>query len=132
MFGIILGGILVTAVFLYPALQLKKRGKWSIIMGILMLLAGLGLVGVTFWAAGLVDGSHIATLVVGGISLVLAAGFGIAIVADLSDGKLDRPWFVFALPSLVTVLLVTGSQTFSYIGDQIETNANTISARVGE
>lgn len=130
MFGIVLGGILVTAVFLYPALQLKKRDKWSIIMGILMLLAGLGLVGITFFLAGLVGGSQVATLVAGGIALVLGGGFVVAIAADLSDGKLDKPWFVFALPSLVTVLLVTGAQTFSYIGDQIETNANTISARV--
>lgn len=128
MFGIILGGLLVTAVFLYPALQLKKRDKWSIIMGILMLLAGLGLVGIAFWAAGLVGGNDTMVLVAGGVALVLAAGFGVAIAADVSDGKLDRPWFVFALPALVTVLLVTGGQTFDYIGEQISDNADTISA----
>lgn len=140
MIGIVLGGLLATAVFLYPALQLKKRRKWSIPMGILMLLAGIGLVGITFWAAGLVAGPSTPgappqpptplVLIVGGIALVLAAGFGVAIAADLSDGKLDYPWFVFAMPSLVAVLLLTGSQTFTYIGDQIQTNADTISSRV--
>jgi hypothetical protein len=132
MIGIVLGGLLVTAVFLYPALQLKKRGKWSIILGILMFLAGIGLVGIAFWAAGLFAGSLTLTLIVGGVALVLAAGFGMAILADVSDGRLDRPWFVFALPALLAVLLVTGAQTFDYIGQQITGNADRIGARMGQ
>jgi hypothetical protein len=130
MIGIIFGGLLVTAVFLYPAVQLKKRRKWSILQGILMVLAGLGLVGIAFWLTGLLAGNLTLVLIVGGVALVLTAGFGIGVVADLSDGKIDYPWFVFALPSLIAVLLLTGSQTFNYIGDQIQTNADTISSRV--
>jgi hypothetical protein len=132
MIGIVLGGLLVTAVFLYPALQLKKRGKWSIILGILMFLAGIGLVGIAFWAAGLFSGSLTLTLIVGGVALVLAAGFVMAIIADVADGKLDRPWFVFAIPALLAVLLVTGTQTFDYIGQQIAGNADRIGARMGQ
>lgn len=129
MIGIVFGGLLATAVFLYPALQLKRRHKWPIVMGMLMLLAGLGLVGISFWVAGLLGG--IVGIVVGGIALVMLAGFGIAIIADLSDKKLDYPWFVFILPSLIAVVLLTGTRTLGYVGDQMETNVNKISSQVG-
>ncbi|MGC5012486.1 hypothetical protein ACLQ2R_17115 [Streptosporangium sp. DT93] len=131
MIAIVFGGLLATAVFLYPALQLKRRGKWSIIMGLLMLLAGLGLVGITLWLTRLLTGSVPLALIVGGIALVLLAGFVVAMIADISDGRVDKPWFIFMLPSLVAVVLLTGSQTISYVGTQIESNVSTISSQMG-
>lgn len=130
MIGIIFGGLLATAVFLYPALQLLRRRKWPVCVGLLMLLAGIGLCGVAFWAAGLLRGNLTMVLFVGGIALVLLAGFVIAVVADLSDKKLDQPWLLFVLPSLVAVVALTGSQTVDFIGGQIERNVSTISSQV--
>src|SRR5690606_7008366 len=72
--GVIVGGLFATAVFLYPALQLKKRNKWHALMGILMFLAGLGLVGVAVALARLAT-SMTSVLIVGGIALILFAGF---------------------------------------------------------
>lgn len=130
MFGIILGGLFATAVFLYPALQLKKRRKWPIMTGILMGLAGLGLVGIAAWLAGLISGLT-ATLIVGGIALIVLAGLVMATIADLSDKQLDHPWNVFAVPPLLTVVLLTGGTTFGYLADQVQQNASTISQQMG-
>jgi drug/metabolite transporter (DMT)-like permease len=130
MLALIVGGLFVTAVFLYPALQLKKRRKWPVTMGVLMALAGVGLVGIAAWLTGLAT-SLTSTLVVGGIALILLAGLGMATAADLADKKLDYPWNLFVLPSLLVMVLMTGSTTISYLGEQIRGNADTISSKVG-
>ena len=128
--GFVLGGLFAAAVFLYPALQLKKRGKWKITTGILMAIAGLGLVGIAAWLTRLFAGLT-STLIVGGIALVILAGFVVATIADLSDKRLDHPWNLFAMPSLLTVVLLTGGTTFSYLGEQIQQSAATISQQMG-
>ncbi|TDD54616.1 hypothetical protein E1286_05350 [Nonomuraea terrae] len=129
--GLILGGLVATAVFLYSALQLKKRDKWWPVMGALMFLAGLGLVGIAAWVAQLAAGAGmVATLIVGSIALILGSGFGIATAADLSDKKLDKPWNLFALPALLTIVLFTGDTTFGYVADLVETNVQTLTSRV--
>jgi predicted ribosomally synthesized peptide with SipW-like signal peptide len=129
MIGAILGGLFVTAVFLYPALQLKKRDKWVPLMGVLMLLAGVGLVGITAWFTQLAT-SLTSVLVVGAIALVLFAGIGIATVADLSDKKLDYPWNLFMLPSLMAVVLITGGTTVAYLTEQVQANTQTITSQM--
>ena len=130
MLAVVIGGVFVTAVFLYPALQLKKRHKWPIAMGILMGLAGLGLVGITMWAASLAT-SITSTLIVGAIAMIMLTGLSVATFADLSDKKLDHPWNLFALPSLIAVVLLTGNTTVAYLGDQLRNNADTITSKVG-
>lgn len=130
MLTVVIGGLFVTAVFLYPALQLKKRHKWPIIMGILMGLAGLGLVGIAVWAAGLAT-SITSTLIVGGIALIMLTGLATATFADLSDKKLDYPWNLFMLPSLVAIVLLTGNTTVAFLAQQLHSNADTISSKIG-
>lgn len=132
MITLTLGGLFATALFLYPALVLKKRDKWWPLMGFLMLLAGLGLVGISAWFAQLAAGAGlIATLIVGGLALIMGAGFVLATAADLSDKKLDKPWNVFALPALLTIVLFTGATTFSYIADLVSTNVDTLTSQMG-
>lgn len=130
MIALVLGGLFTTAVFLYPALQLKKRRKWPVMLGILMTLAGVGMVGVVMWVTRLAT-NLTSVLIVGGIALILFAGMGIATLADLSDKKLDYPWNLFLLPSLLSVVLLTGSTTVGYLTEQVQRNANTISQQVG-
>lgn len=127
----ILGGLFATAVFLYPALQLKRRKKWPITVGLLMALAGLGLIGIVAWLMGFAV-TLTSTLVVGGIGLILLAGIAMATVADLSDKQLDHPWHLFMIPPLAAIVLLTGSSTFDYLGKQLSHNANTISSRIGQ
>ncbi len=130
MIALVLGGLFTTAVFLYPALQLKKRRKWPVMLGILMTLAGVGMIGVVMWVTRLAT-SLTSVLIVGGIALVLFAGMAMATAADLSDKKLDYPWNLFLLPSLLSVVLLTGSTTVGYLTEQVQRNANTISQQVG-
>ncbi len=129
MVGLIVGGLFATAVFLYPALQLKKRGKWAPAMGTFMFLAGLGMVGITVALARLAT-SMTSVLIIGGIALVLFAGLFIATVADLSDKKLDYPWNLFLLPSLAAVVLITGSTTIGYLSDVVRANTSTLTSQV--
>ena len=130
MIGLIVGGLFVTAVFLYPALQLKKRGKWQPLMGILMFLAGLGLVGVAVALARLAT-SMTSVLIVGGIALILFAGFLVATLADLfPDRRIDHPWNLFMLPSLAAIVIITGGTTFGYLADQVKTNTNTLTSQM--
>lgn len=131
MIALIVGGLFTTAVFLYPALQLKKRDKWWPLMGFLMLLAGLGLVGIAMWIAQLATAAGlIATLIVGGIALILGGGFAIATAADLSDKKLDHPWNVFALPALTTIILFTGTTTIGYVAELVQKNTQTVTSQM--
>ncbi|MFI7470531.1 hypothetical protein [Nonomuraea sp. NPDC049646] len=130
MIAVILGGLFATAVFLYPALELKKRRKWQPLMGILMLLAGIGLTGVAVMIAQLATGLT-SVLIVGGVALVLFAGFLVATVADLfPDKKIDHPWNLFLLPSLAAVVFITGGTTVSYLADQVRTNTATITSQL--
>lgn len=130
MVGVIIGGLFVTAVFLYPALQLKKRDKWPGLMGFLMLLAGIGLVGVAVALARLAT-SMTSILIVGGIALVLFAGFLVAVVADLiPDKRIDHPWNVFLLPSLLAVVIITGGTTWSYVVDHVRENTATLTSQL--
>ncbi|MEU8151826.1 hypothetical protein [Nonomuraea sp. NPDC048901] len=129
MIGVIVGGLFATAVFLFPALQLKKRNKWPPLMGIFMFLAGLGLVGVSVALARLAT-SITSVLIVGGIALILFATLFIASIADLSDKKLDYPWNLFVLPSLAAIVLITGGATISYLTEQVRTNANTLTSQM--
>lgn len=131
MVALIFGGLFVTAVFLYPAIQLKKRNKWWPVMAFLMLLAGIGLVGIAVWIAQLATSAGlVATLIVGGIALILGGGFAFATAADLSDKKLDYPWSVFALPALLTIILVTGATTINYAAEIVRTNTATITSQL--
>jgi hypothetical protein len=129
MIGVILGGLFVTAVFLFPALQLKKRNKWPPMMGILMFLAGLGLVGVAVALARLAT-SITSVLIVGGIALILFAGLSIASIADLSDKKLDYPWNLFVLPSLAAIVFITGGTTVGFLTEQLRANADTLTSQM--
>lgn len=129
MIGVIVGGLFATAVFLYPALQLKRRNKWPPLMGILMFLAGLGLVGVTVALTRLAT-SLTSVLIVGGIALILFAGLAVASIADLSDKKLDYPWNLFMLPSLAAIVLITGGTTVGYLTDLVRTNTNTLTSQM--
>lgn len=129
MITLILGGLFTTAVFLYPALQLKKRRKWPMVMGILMTLAGLGMVGIAMWATRLATGLT-STLIVGAIALIALAGMGMATAADLSDKKLDYPWNLFVIPSLLTIVLLTGTTTIDYLTDQVSKSAETLTSQV--
>ncbi|MGA4989836.1 hypothetical protein [Nonomuraea bangladeshensis] len=130
MIAMIVGGLFATAVFLYPALQLKKRDKWPPVMAILMFLAGLGLVGVSVALARLAT-SITSVLIVGGIALILFAGFFVAVLADLfPDKRIDHPWNLFMLPSLAAIVFITGGTTFGYLGDIVRTNANTLTSQM--
>jgi drug/metabolite transporter (DMT)-like permease len=130
MIAMIVGGLFATAVFLYPALQLKKRNKWPPVMAILMFLAGLGLVGVSVALARLAT-SMTSVLIVGGIALILFAGFLVATLADLfPDKRIDHPWNLFMLPSLAAIVFITGGTTFAYLGDIVRTNATTLTSEL--
>jgi len=129
MIGVIVGGLFATAVFLYPALQLKKRDKWPPVMGILMFLAGLGLVGVSVALARLATGIT-SVLIVGGIALILFAGMFVASIADLSDKKLDYPWNLFLLPSLAAIVFITGGPTIAYLTELVRTNTQTLTSQM--
>lgn len=127
----VIGGLFVTGVFLFPALALKRRKKWPITVGLLMALAGLGLVGIAGWLTGFAK-SPASILVVGCIALLVGGGTVVATIADLSDKQLDHPWHLFAIPPLAAIVLMTGSATFDYLGQQISKNANTISSRISQ
>lgn len=130
MIAMIVGGLFATAVFLYPALQLKKRNKWPPVMAILMFLAGLGLVGVSVALARLAT-SMTSVLIVGGIALILFAGFLVATLADLfPDKRIDHPWNLFMLPSLAAIVFITGGTTLAYLGDIVRTNATTLTSEL--
>lgn len=130
MIAMIVGGLFATAVFLYPALQLKKRNKWPPVMAILMFLAGLGLVGVSVALARLAT-SMTSVLIVGGIALILFAGFLVATLADLfPDKRIDHPWNLFMLPSLAAIVFITGGTTFAHLGDIVRTNATTLTSEL--
>jgi len=129
-FELILGGLFATAVFLYPALQLKRRRKWNIFMGILMLIAGIGTIGIAAWLAS-VAASLTSALFVGAIALILLAGFGIGVVCDLvPDWKVDHPWRVFALPPLFAIVITTGTAAFSYAAQQYGENFEMLTSQV--
>jgi drug/metabolite transporter (DMT)-like permease len=130
MIALIFGGLFATAVFLYPALQLKKRSKWQPLMGILMFLAGLGLVGVAVALTRLAT-SMTSVLIVGGIALILFAGFLVATLADLfPDRRIDHPWNLFMLPSLAAIVIITGGTTFGYLADQVAKNTSTLTSQL--
>ncbi|MFI7643764.1 hypothetical protein, partial [Nonomuraea sp. NPDC049400] len=99
-------------------------------MGILMFLAGLGLVGVAVALARLAT-SLTSVLIVGGIALILFAGFLMATLADLfPDKRIDHPWNLFMLPSLAAIVLITGGTTVTYLTDLVKTNANTLTSQM--
>src|SRR5690606_25193687 len=126
-FELSLGGAFITALTLYPALELKKRRKWNPLMGFLMLVAGIGTVGIALWIAGLVS-DLTSQLVVGAVALVLLAGFIVGVAADLlPDKRVDYPWRLFALPPLLAIVCMTGSAAFDYAKQQFGRNIDVLS-----
>lgn len=130
MLALVLGGLFVTVLALWPALELKKRRKWNILMGILMLLAGAGMVGIAAWVASFAS-NLVSALVVGAIALVVLAGFGIGVIADLfPDRRIDYPWRVFALPPLIAIVFMTGATAVDFAKQQYGKNFDVLTSQV--
>lgn len=128
--SLIITGLFTTALFLWPALELKKRRKWHAVMGTLMFLAGLGTVGIAVWLARLLSGV-ISPLIVGGIALVVFLGFVAGVAADLfPDKKVDHPWRLFALPPLIAIVLMTSGPAFDAAKTELSKNFSIITSEM--
>ena len=128
--SLIITGAFTTALCLWPALELKRRRKWHGVMGVLMLLAGVGTVGIAVWLARLLSGV-ISPLIVGGIALVVFLGFVVGVAADLfPDKKVDHPWRIFALPPLVAIVFMTSGPAFDAAKAEIGKNVSIITSEM--
>jgi len=128
--SLIITGAFATALFLWPALELKRRRKWNGVMGVLMLLAGVGTVGIAVWLARLLSGV-ISPLIVGGIALVVFLGFAFGVAADLfPDKRVDHPWRIFALPPLVAIVFMTSGPAFDAAKAEIGKNVSIITSEL--
>jgi hypothetical protein len=124
------GSLFVLLAGLAPGLVLKKRKKWKLTTAACMAVGGFGPIGFVMWLFGLVT-SPTWRLILGAAAFVALLGALVAVAADLfPDKKIDNPWTVFFIPSLLTAVLLTGDTTLPFLGRQIESNANTIVSRV--
>lgn len=128
--SLIITGLFTTALLLWPALELKKRRKWHGVMGVLMLLAGVGTVGIAVWLARLLSGV-ISPLIVGGAALVVFLGFAFGVAADLfPDKKVDHPWRIFALPPLIAIVFMTSGPAFDAAKTELSKNVSIITSEM--
>ncbi|MEV0617532.1 hypothetical protein AB0I81_29720 [Nonomuraea sp. NPDC050404] len=136
-FGLVVGGVVVAAVFLAPAIAVMKNStlfrKIHFLVAVLMVLGGVGLIGIAAWLVTLGTdwGLEVWIGVPGVIALVLVViGVGIGV----SDWDIGRPsqWGLFALPALITVVVMTSGPTWDYVSAQFSSNANTLKSQVEE
>ena len=130
-FGKVVGGLFVTAVFLWPSLKIMKRGKWDALVGILMTFGGIGLIGITAWLVGVAKSFDI-TVWVGCAVMLALIGVLVGIAIGISDKKVDRPeqWALFSLAALVTAVVMTSGPTFTYFKKQFTSNTETLQSQV--
>ncbi|MEV4749105.1 hypothetical protein AB0K21_22225 [Streptosporangium sp. NPDC049248] len=132
----ILGGLVLVALFLTPALLLSKKKtkkKWpGFVAGGLKLVAGLGLIPLTVWLVDLLTGFGLPKVAVGVVALLglVVAAFVVAI--GMWDGKMDDPeqWSMFLLACLLVAVLMTGDETMKYINEQFNGTTDTIKAKI--
>lgn len=130
-FGKVVGGLFVTAVFLWPSIKIMKAGKWDILVGILMTFGGIGLIGITAWLVGVATSFDI-TVWVGCAALITLIGVLVGIAIGLSDKKVNRPeqWAFFSLAALITAVVMTSGPTFTYFKEQFTSNTATLQSQV--
>ncbi|PRX66073.1 hypothetical protein B0I32_106209 [Nonomuraea fuscirosea] len=135
-FGLIIGGVVVAAVALTPAIMImnsKLFKKVHMVLPIAMVGGGIGLVTLVAWLVNIGKewGLTVWIGVPGFIALVVV---GIMILIGISDLDIGRPsqWGFFALPALITIVVMTSGPTWDYISTQFNSNANTLKAQVEE
>lgn len=134
-FGLVVGGVVVCAVFLAPAIVVMQNSrlfaKIHFLVAILMILGGIGLIGIAAWLVkiGTEWGLAVWIGVPGFIALVIV---GIGVLIGVADWDIGRPsqWGLFALPALITVVVMTSGPTWDYVTKQFNSNANTLKAQV--
>lgn len=138
-FLLVVGGLFVTVAFLWPAVKIMGHGKlfkkkgMHILVGVLMLLGGVGLVGITAWLVGLAANWSGATVTIGCIAFLALIGVGAGLfVGILGDHKIDRPeqWGLFSLAALITAVVMTSGPTFAFFSEQFTSNTDTLKAKV--
>ncbi|GAA1769702.1 hypothetical protein [Nonomuraea bangladeshensis] len=133
--GLVVGGVVVAAVFVGPAVAVMKHSKlfrkFHFVVALAMLLGGVGLIGIAAWlvAVGMSWGLAVWIGVPGFYALVIVL---IGVGVGASDGDIGRPsqWGIFALPALITVVVMTAGPTWDYISGQFSSNAETLKAQV--
>ncbi|QFY09666.1 hypothetical protein GBF35_26095 [Nonomuraea phyllanthi] len=134
-FGLAAGGVVVAAVAVAPSLMVMKNKKLfkkiHFLVGIVMILGGMGLIALTAWLVGI--GRNWGLTVWIGVPAVIALvlvviGVGIG-VSDWNIGKPSQ-WGLFALPALITAVVMTSGPTWDYISSKFSSNAETLKAQV--
>ncbi|WP_219470144.1 hypothetical protein [Nonomuraea rhizosphaerae] len=134
-FGLVIGGAVVAAVFLAPAIAVMRHStlfrKIHFVVAVVMILGGVGLIGVAAWLVtlGADWGLEVWIGVPAFIALVLVA---IGVMIGVSDWDIGRPsqWGLFALSALITIVVMTSGPTWAYISGQFSSNANTLKSQV--
>ncbi|GGO63279.1 hypothetical protein [Nonomuraea cavernae] len=133
--GLVLGGLVVCLVFAGPAVVVmhysKLFRKIHFIVAFFMLLGGVGLIGVVAWLVRV--GSDWGLTVWIGVPgfLGLVAVF-IGVLIGVSDWGIGRPsqYGLFALPALITLVVMTSGPTWAYVSSQFTSNANTLKTQL--
>ncbi|MEV0151480.1 MULTISPECIES: hypothetical protein [unclassified Nonomuraea] len=134
-FGLVVGGVVVAAIPLAPAIMVMRNGtlfrKIHFLVAILMVLGGFGFIGIAAWLVtlGRSWGLEVWIGVPAVIALVLVA---IGVLIGVSDWDIGRPsqWGLFALPALITIVVMTSGPTWTYISSQFNSNATTLKTQV--
>ncbi|MEQ4723738.1 hypothetical protein [Nonomuraea sp. B19D2] len=133
--GLVLGGLVVCLMFAGPAivvmLHSKLFRKIHFLVAIFMVLGGAGLISVVAWLVrlGADWGLTVWIGVPGFLALVVVS---VGVIIGVSDWDIGRPsqYGLFALPALITVVVMTGGPTWAYVSAQFTSNANTLKSQV--
>ncbi|MDP9843219.1 hypothetical protein [Streptosporangium lutulentum] len=134
-FGLVLGGVVVCAICLTPAIVVMKHQKLfrkiHFLVAIAMICAGVGLIGIVAWlvSVGMAWGLTVWIGVIAVIALIVVV---IAVIIGVSDWDIGRPeqWGLFTLPALITIVVMTSGATFSYFAEQFGSNVDTLKTQV--
>lgn len=133
--GMVVGGLVVAAVAVAPSVMIMKNGKLfrkiHFLVGVVMLLGGMGLIALTAWLVN-IGRSWGLTVWIGVPAVIALILVAIAVLIGISDWEIGRPeqWGLFALPALVTAVIMTSGPTWDYISSHFSSNAETLKAQV--
>ncbi|MFG1709269.1 hypothetical protein ACFLIM_39365 [Nonomuraea sp. M3C6] len=133
--AVVFGGLVVCLMFAGPAIVVMHHSKLfrkiHFIVAIFMVLGGVGLIGVVAWLVrlGADWGLTVWIGVPGFLGLVVVF---IGVLIGVSDWDIGRPsqYGLFALPALITVVVMTSGPTWDYVSSQFTSNANTLKTQV--
>ncbi|MGW4639658.1 hypothetical protein ACWEN6_14075 [Sphaerisporangium sp. NPDC004334] len=130
MLALIFGGLALSAVLVCLALPMRRWWKTADkLAAIVMVAAGLGPVPLVASLAGLIT-DKTTNIVIGIIALCLLLLVGGFYYADAKDGRVDKPLRGLPLLSLATVVLMTGSAVFPFLGDLARQGYDTVVQQV--